>query len=152
MTGTIIFLIVTGAGMIGVGIWARLGRFRSLYLIKGVPGVYPSGYAYAGIPAGMGFLLLAVALLMPDRRLGGNLAGFGSWSIILLSVILMIWKPRWLKPWWLIWLEDYYGHVLEGILEEARNDKNFEQQTATEADLAEWADKVAERYGWRRGA
>jgi hypothetical protein len=73
MDGPIIFLIVAGIVTIGVAIAAKLGRFRYIYLIKGVPGIYPSGYAYVGIFAGIEFLLLAVALLLPDRRLGGDL-------------------------------------------------------------------------------
>jgi hypothetical protein len=62
----------------------------------------------------------------------------------------VVWKPRFLKPWWLKWLEDHYGHVREDILEAARNEKDFEQQTRTKADLAAWADSVARKHNWQR--
>jgi hypothetical protein len=148
--GLILLLIVVGFSLIGIGLGAVMGYFKTLYLIKGIPGLYPSGYVYAFIPAGMLSLLFALAFVLPSRELAGDIVAFGSLGIILLSIILMTVRPKWLKPWWLKWLEDHYGHVLEDILEEARNTKNFEQQTRTQADLAAWADSVAQKHGWQR--
>jgi len=69
-----------------------------------------------------------------------------------LVVVSLIWQPRWLKPFWLRWLEDNYGHVLEEMFEEARQMgvRNWEAQVKTQADLERWADSVAEKHGWQR--
>jgi hypothetical protein len=146
MIGISILLIAFGLALIGMGVGGRLGYFKTLYLIKGIPGLYPSGYIYAFIPIGIGSCLLALALLLPDQELGGDIVGFGSWGIILLSITLMIWKPWWLKPWWLKWLEDHYGPILEDMLDEARRTWNMGNQPHTEADLETWADSIARRH------
>ncbi len=143
-----LILAVVGFALIGMGLGAVRGYFKTLYLIKGIPGLYPSGYIYAFIPAGILSLLFTLAFMMPNRELGGHIVAFGSLGVMVISIVLMIWKPRWLKPWWLKWLEDHYAYVLEGMLEEARNTRDFEQQTRTEADLAVWADSVAQKNGW----
>ncbi len=149
-SGIVIFLTIAGLALIGIGIGARLGYFKTLYLVKGISGLYPSGYIYAFVPAGIGFLLLAFIMLSPDRRLAQDIVIYGLSSLLLLSIILMTWKPKWLKPWWLRWLEEHYGHVFEDMLEEARNTRDFEQQTPTEVDLAIWADSIAQKRGWQR--
>lgn len=144
--GITILLISAGIVLIGMGIGAKRGYLKSLYLVKGVPGLYPSGYVYAFIPAGIVSFLLSLVMLLQDRQLAQYVIIFGLPFILVFSIILMTWKPRWLKPWWLQWLEDNYGDILEEILEEARSTKNFEQQTATRADLQAWADKAAQKY------
>ncbi len=67
-------------------------------------------------------------------------------------LILLIWQPRWLKPIWLRWLEDNYGHVLELMFEEARQMgvRTWEAQVKTQADLEAWADSIAKKHGWQR--
>lgn len=65
---------------------------------------------------------------------------------------ILVWPPRWLKPAWLQWMEDNYGHVLEEMFAEARQmgAHTWEAQVRTRADLEKWADSVAQRHGWRR--
>jgi vacuolar-type H+-ATPase subunit I/STV1 len=146
--GIILILAIMGFALIGMGLGAVRGYFKTLYLIKGISGLYPSGYIYAFIPAGTLSLLFTLAFMLPNRELGGHIVAFGSLGIMVISIVLMTWKPTWLKPWWLKWLEDHYGHVIEGMLEEARNTKDFEQQTRTEVDLEAWAASVAQKNGW----
>ena len=146
----VVCFAIFGLVIIVLGVGARLGYFKTLYLIKGIPGLYPSGYIYAFLPIGIGAFLFMIALLLPDRELGSDLTGLGSFVIIILSIILMTWKPSWLRPKWLKWLEFNYAHVLELMLDEARNTWNWNTEPKTQAELEQWADDVAKKHGWRR--
>jgi hypothetical protein len=73
----------------------------------------------------------------------------GHYLILVLG--LLIWQPSWLKPYWLRWLEDNYGHMMDFMFEEARRmGRSWEAQVRTQADLEAWADSVAQRRGWQR--
>lgn len=148
-----IVTIMLGFGIFGsmlliMAVGAKLGYFRSWYLFKGLPG-YPAGYVYGMLPIGIFCLMVIFAVFVLDQTSMRLILGYSVWPILLFSIILMIWKPRWLKPWWLIWLEDNYGDVLDVMLEGARNTPDFAQQTPTETELAVWAEEVLGKYRWR---
>jgi hypothetical protein len=72
--------------------------------------------------------------------------------LAVLPVVFLIWQPKWLKPHWLQWLEDNYGHVLDDMLAEARRmgQWNWEARVKTQANLEYWADTIAQKQGWKR--
>lgn len=145
----VLFILV----IISLGVATRFGYSKRLFITKGIPGVYPRYSVYALIPIGSAFL----SALFFRYVFGPNWSDNGFYMAIfvllmLLALITLFWQPHWLKPYWLRWLEDYYGHVLEEMFEEARQmgAHEWEAQVSTQADLERWADQVAQKYGWRR--
>jgi hypothetical protein len=96
-------------------------------------------------------LFLALSILPTDAKLG-NLLLWAFGTMLLIAIIISFLKPNFLKPYWLRWLEDNYGHVLELMFEEARQmgGRNWEMQVKTQAELETWADSVAAKHGWQR--
>jgi hypothetical protein len=139
--------LVIGLFCLIVSLAARLGYLKFFFVIKGVPGIYPKSLIYALIPLGLLFLF---ALIFSE--LEKVLANVVLFILMIVVVITLMWQPGWLKPAWLRWLEDNYGHVLEEMFEEARQMgvHNWEAQVKTQADLERWADSVAEKHGWQR--
>ena len=139
------YLVLTGVFSLYLSIMALRGRFKGLYLVKGFPFVVPAGIIYTGFPAGIGSLLFAaIALFVSNIRIGRVLIVLTCYATMLSSLVLMVWKPRWLKPWWLRWLEDNYPHCLNDLLEEARGGgKAWERRIRTQEDLEAWAEQVA---------
>jgi hypothetical protein len=135
------------------GILARLGYFKGVYVSKGFPVLVPKELVYAMVPFGLMIGLLAILPLIPpiDELRMKIVIYFGP-PLWIIGGIFAIWQPRWLKPAWLRWLEDNYGHVREGMFEEARQmgARNWEAQVRTQTDLERWADSVAQKNGWRR--
>lgn len=148
------FLIVVFVSLcFGLGLAARFGAMKRAYITRGIPGVYPRNTVYALIPLGIFFLYLGVVALIVGEQWPENTLYFaGAVGLLGLILLSLIWQPGWLKPYWLQWLEEHYGHVLEEIFEEARQmgAYEWEAQVRTQADLEQWADQVARKYGWQR--
>jgi hypothetical protein len=101
------FLVGIGAYMLLTACMARAGRTREWFVIRPNP-IVPKDIVYGAIPLGVGFILagLGFAIENYDVTLLSLLGG------VVLGYILMFWKPRWLKPDWLLQLEDTYGPKL----------------------------------------
>lgn len=70
-------------------------------------------------------------------------------SMLLMSIILGVCPPRWLRPRWLVYLEDEYGSVMWYLLEEAsKNAGVWEQRVSTQKGLEEWAEETRIRLGY----
>ncbi len=149
------FLVTDAIGLFcfGFGLAARLGYLKRMFITKGMSGVYPRNTIYAMMPSGIFFLSFPLIFLWAGEdaidKMPSAAVFFG---LMLLIVVSLVWQPRWLKPAWLQWLEDNYGHVMEEMFEEARQmgRDNWEAQVETEADLEHWADSVAQKHGWQR--
>ena len=95
-----------------------------------------------------GLFVVIVGPGVPDVRIGRVIGIATSFSMMLSALVLMIWKPRWLKPQWLLWLEDNYPYLIDTLLEEARKEgKAWEAKVRTQENLEEWAKQTAGRYG-----
>lgn len=139
--------------LLGLGFAARFGAFKRTFITKGIPGIYPKNLVYALIPLGFFFLYIGfIAFTIGENWPENGLLFTGAVAFLGLVIFSLFWQPRLLKPAWLRWLEDYYGHVLEGMFEEARQmgPRNWEVQVKTQAELENWADGVAKKYGWQR--
>lgn len=68
--------------------------------------------------------------------------------LILFSVILTMWQPRWLKPKWLRWLETYDRSILPLLREEARKDgwPSWNERVKTQEGLEEWVAEVRRKH------
>ncbi len=141
-------LVIGAAFSLYLSVIALCGHFKAPYLFKGIPLMAPAGMIYTGFPAGIGALIYAIALLIPNIELGGMIVAANSFLMMLSALVLMIWKPRWLKPQWLRWLEDSYPYLLDTLLEEARKEgKTWEAKVHTQEGLEKWAEQTAARYG-----
>ena len=147
MNAGLLLALVMGLLCLVAGLAARLGYLKFLFVIKSVSGIYPKSSVYALIPLGLLFLSALIFPMVEGATV--NVIFFG---LMILVVVSLIWQPGWLKPAWLGWLEDNYGHVLEGMFEEARQmgPRNWEVQVKTQAELENWADGVARKHGWQR--
>jgi hypothetical protein len=145
-------LSLLGLIFIIVGLWVRLGGLKGIHLFKGIPAILPSGYIYAAFPVGFWLIGIGIASLWPQSSWTQDVVGGGAIACLLISVLLMAWKPNLLKPFWLRWLEENYGHVLGELFEEARlmGVKEWEEETRTQEGLEAWANEVARKNGWQR--
>jgi hypothetical protein len=144
----ILVLVLAGVFSLGLSVMTLRGRFKGFYLFKGLPLVVPGGIVYTGFPAGVGALMLAVVLVVSSRQIGRTVVYIGSCLVMLSALVLMIWRPRWLKPKWLRWLEDNYpDYLLHNLLEEARRGgRAWEAQVRTQEDLEKWARQAVAKY------
>jgi hypothetical protein len=146
----LLVLIFGGIFLLYMGTMALRGHFKGLYLIKGIPLAAPASVIYTFFPGGIGFLMLAIALLVPNDAVMRKMVTYTGVLGMLSALALMLWQPRWLKPQWLRWLEDNYPHLLHTLLEEARQGgKAWEARVKTQEDLERWAAGVAAGYGHR---
>lgn len=142
-------IFVFGFVTLFFGIMIRLGKFRWVYAGQSLPVFAQREVIHLGIPLGLGFLVIGLIGVFPEFK---DALTYPLLFFFFATVILAIWQPWWLKPAWLRWLEGNYGYVLEEMFAEARVIGRFEwaEQVRTQADLEEWADRVARKYGWQR--
>jgi len=143
-------LAVIGIALITFGVYARLGGNKRLYVIDLPTVAIPEAYRNAFIPLGLSFALLGLSLyepLLPSVELRRRFAAYIVLPAFVISIVLGIWRPRWLKPRWLVYLEDTYDPVaVYGVLFPIAN-KNiveWEQKMRTLEDIKRWAAEVAE--------
>lgn len=60
----------------------------------------------------------------------------------------MAWKPRWLKPAWLLWLEEKYNErMLNFMFDQARKEgRTWSKRVATQEGLEGWAEEIVQKY------
>jgi hypothetical protein len=95
----------------------------------------------------MGLSLLNVIPTVEMRR---DIWGYIVVPSFLVSIILGIWSPRWLKPRWLVYLEDTYGRTFTQavLLPAAGDDPDWPQRMRTLEDVKLWAAGVAKQMGF----
>jgi hypothetical protein len=133
------FLVLSG------GIAHLTGRFKRWFT---GPRIYPpQAILYGSIPLGVASIVLSAAVGLSQRlgpRATETMVLWGALPLTLLGFVLAIWRPRWTKPKWILWLEENYGdriHILWGA---ARRDPNaWARRVATQEGLEEWAREVA---------
>jgi hypothetical protein len=68
--------------------------------------------------------------------------------MLVITYILAIWQPWWLKPAWLRWLEKKHGDILEILWEDVRKDRwRWEREVRTQEDLEAWVAEVRQKHG-----
>jgi hypothetical protein len=131
------------------GIMVRLGRLRKLFLGGSFPVLAQREIFVLSIPMGLGIITVGLTIIFPGWQKALTIL---LWFFSCTTVILGFWAPGWIKPDWLRWLDDNYGHVREEMFRAARQigvDK-WEEATHTQEGLEHWADSVAQKHGWRR--
>jgi hypothetical protein len=146
-------IFAIGFLIMALGVASRLGFFKHLYITKGIPGIYARNSIYGAIPLGLAFMILGVDHAFENLEFfGQSLFSWMFYGCMVLALGFLIWQPRWLKPAWLCWLEFHYGHVLDEMLKEAREmgTRTWGGRVRTQEDLEQWANSVAEKYGWTK--
>ena len=141
----IFFLGIVGCVLIYLGVITLNGTYKKWYL---GPRVFPSqAYAYMGIPLGIVALEMCIIGLLsplfnPDTI--GWLMGATILPTLVISYILGIWRPKWITPDWVWWLEENYSHNIYQLIAEAKKDPElWGQRVSTQKGLEDWAREVA---------
>ena len=146
---------IVGLGLFGLGLAARLGYFKRMFILEKKTGVYSRNMPYALMPAGLFLLsLYPISLWRGDKPLADDLLSLLVLAVLfLLPPVALMWQPTWLKPAWLQWLEANYGQpMVDKMFKEARRigAAEWEAQVKTQADLERWADRTARKYKWKQ--
>ncbi|MFZ1397477.1 MAG: hypothetical protein WAS33_11290 [Candidatus Promineifilaceae bacterium] len=134
-----------------IGIRIRTGGFKALYLAKGIPVLIPRAIQNMFIPLGITFLIWGIVWsdFISNIEMGNRLFGFIVMPMMLVSIILGVWNPQWLRPRWLNYLEDEYGSVMWKLLDEARKEMpGWSRRVQTQAGLEEWAEETRIKLGY----
>jgi hypothetical protein len=141
-----LFLVVTGVLSLCISMMTLRGFLKRFYIYQRAVSI-PSSLVYAGFPVGITFLMLAVAVAIPDGQIGRVIIFAGVFPVFLSVPVLMAWQPRWLEPQWFRWLKDNYPHRLPTLLNEAtRGGRAWDVQAKTQEGLEEWARRTAAKY------
>ncbi len=146
--GFLITLVSIGIGFLLLGISVRLGRFKSWWLLKFNP-IVPEIGAYLGIPASITFFVWASIAFFSDVDTRRQIFVYCGGPSLIVTFLLSIWRPRWLAPKWLLWLEDYHNDVLPLLKKEAQHmgGREWEDRVYTQADLEQWVAEVRRKHG-----
>jgi hypothetical protein len=129
------------------GTLIRLGYLRAAYAVRGFPVLVPRELVHGMIPLGLAVGALAVIPLIPTVEMRGDMVLYVAFPLWIVSGILAIWQPRWLKPKWLRWLEDEHSDIIEVLWEEIREEgHSWERRVRTQEDLEQWVVEVRRKH------
>jgi len=121
------------------GVSIRLGYWRNLYWAS-------KGGIYGYIPMGLLFVLYSYYEDIITNLAGYHLLFYVAFGFLMLSAILLtIKKPRWIKPAWVIWIEKYPQRVRKAMLEDVKNNPEWERNTLDEQAVDHWARKLTRK-------
>ncbi len=148
-----LFANMVGLVLFGLGLAARLGYLKRMFIREKTTGAYSRNTAYTLMPAGL-FLLsfYPISLWTGDGPMGDPLALAILAVLFALPLVTLVWQPTWLKPAWLQWLEANYGPMLEKMFKAARQMgiPQWEDQVKTQAGLEQWANAVVQKKKWKQ--
>lgn len=144
-----LFANIAGLVLFGLGLAARLGYLKRMFIREKKTGVYSRNTGYALMPAGL-FLLsfYPLSLWKGDKPTEDLAVQVILGVLFVLPLVALVWQPPWLKPVWLQWLEATYSDtVVEKMFKEARRigPRQWEAQVKTQADLERWAHSLARK-------
>ena len=142
-------LVMGGVMAIALGIWTRLGKNRTWYLIPNYYVLLPKTGHYALPVGGLMLITLGLSLLMPEPELVRIVWAVGVFPLGIITVLVVIFQPKWLKPQWVRWLEENHGDILELLTEEARKTPkwtDWAKQVSTQEGLEAWVTEVRRKH------
>ncbi len=137
--------IGVSALVFGILIWT--GKIKSWWLLEFNP-LVPEAAAYLGIPFSITLFILTLVLFVPG--LEGRRQGLCYASISLaIAFILAVWRPRWLTPKWLLWLETHHDDILPLLKKDAQQigGRAWSARVRTQAGLEAWVAEVRRKQG-----
>ena len=91
-------------------------------------------------------VLAALPLFPMSARSNIVLYIFG--PLLIVTYILAMWQPWWLKPKWLRWLEKEHGRIIQVLWEEVRKEgHSWERRVRTQEQLEQWVAEVKRKRG-----
>jgi hypothetical protein len=125
---------------------------KSWWWQKSTP-VVPTGIVFGSFPAALVFFIMAYIFYdysLSQEQLNILTLYIGS-PLILLSVFLAMWRPRFMKPKWLRWLEENHGDIIHLLKEDAfeaekRQRNSWTNRVKTQEGLEEWVIEVRHKY------
>jgi hypothetical protein len=140
-----VLTIAFGAVFVALGVAARLGVWKSWYWRT-------RGSVYGYAPLGLAFLVYALR----DRvvqALGGNLIVFQ--GVLALLVLLGLWwsmrAPAFVKPAWILWVEQHPKKAYEAMASAAIGGDDWEPKVASREAVEAWAKELLSKKHTRRG-
>ncbi len=151
-SSTSVFLVLGAIGLcfLILGVQIRSGRSKIWFLQKSYPFIAPKAIAFALIPMGIVFLLMAATGWIPDvGDVRGKTFVYGCMPLFFISLILAMWQPRWLLPQWYNWLLDKHRDIIYLLEEEARRlgGEEWERRASTQESLEAWVAEVRHKHG-----
>jgi len=147
---------LTSLVLIGFGVWSlvagilvRLGIQKFWFSTKPVPALVVPNVAFGTIPLGLAVLTMGIAMKLRIRTdLAQDVLCFAVGPLVGLSLLFIVWQPRWLKPAWYRWLEDNYGEIMPLLRKDAQSfgRMKWQRMVRTQKGLEEWAERVYQRY------
>lgn len=126
-----------------MAIQLKHGKMKTAFLPLPINPEIPVNWPYGLWPVGLGALLTGTGFIIANRLL----MMIGLFGVTPFALVFLFWKPRWLKPDWLLWLEDTYDqHMLDFMFQQARLDKTWSQKVATQEGLEVWAKEMEQKY------
>jgi hypothetical protein len=138
LVGSGLFFIFLGSGV-------RLGYWKKWYLGPDDPIFYPKPGVYGFIPLGFFCFCTASVLVLPEPW--QTFATWAAFSLCALCIFLIGLQPWWIKPAWVCWLEEENADILDRLIEEARQTKDWDKRIATQEGLEAWVAEVREKWG-----
>lgn len=149
--GIFILVFVGGFGglLLVIGILIRLGIWRAIYAVKGYPVYMPRELVLVGIPMALTVLSIGLIPILPIAKENrGDVITYVTAPLLIMTYILAIWQPWWLKPAWLRWLEKEHGDIIHLLWEDVRKDRwGWERRVHTQKGLEEWVAEVRHKHG-----
>jgi hypothetical protein len=154
LTGLIVFFVILGMVSLYHAWQVKNGHRKRSFLLE--RNLYaPKDAHYGDFPLGLGLLLAALGLAMGSQE--GNIAEVRFWRTMFfvgffggvgLSVLFAIFKPKFVKPKWLLWLEAHYDRATVAYMfdQARRNPKSWEWKISTQEGLEKWAAEMAQQY------
>ncbi|KAA3659132.1 MAG: hypothetical protein DWQ04_23185 [Chloroflexi bacterium] len=139
--------VIWSCGIMGIftlvsGILIRTGKYKTWWFLKSSP-VTPIGIAYVAIPASIFFFMIPTYFFVSDPK-AETIWTYAIGGYLIFVVFLSIWRPRWLVPKWLCWLEDNYEYLIPLLREDAirMGERTWARQVNTQETLEKWAKEV----------
>lgn len=144
--GLFILLTSLGIGLLLFGVSIRIGKIKNWWLTQFNP-VVPEAGAYISIPIGIILIIWGLAALSNDVDLWGTVLDYTG-ILFIVAIIIIIWRPRWLLPRWLRWLEDNHNDILPLLKREAQiiGSREWGKRIETQEGLEEWVAEVRRKH------
>lgn len=145
--GLLYVFLSIGLFMLIWGILVQTGLIRAWWLLESNP-IAPEAANYLGIPASVAFFIVALSAYFPNVEDRRQIFGYGLVALVA-AFIVAVWRPRWLTPKWLLWLEEHHHDILGLLRQDARElgGREWSKRTRTQAGLEEWVAEVRRKHG-----
>lgn len=145
-------LVLFGGFVLSRGILFWTGKDKGLYFRRDVPVFAPRRYIYLAIPGGLEIILIGIGTAIGlNTSLGSVLFEVVGQLFLVTCLVVLVFQPRWLKPYWVRQLEDKYGDILDILIAETRRERKLRGEewfkwACSDEGLEEWVAEVRRRY------